>query len=135
MSETIKLSVPGNPKFVSTIRLAVSSMANHAGFDVEAIEDIKVAVSEACNNIITHGGIGHDEYYVICSIDKGMLEIQVNDEGVGYEVEDYSHPNLDEPGDHGLGLFIIRALMDQVEVQSKVGSGTSIRMKKNITSV
>ena len=135
MSETIKLLVPGDPKYVSTVRLAVSSIANQAGLDMEAIEDIKVAVSEACNNIIVHGCIGDGEFQVICAVEKDRLEIVINDEGVGYDTKDYKKPNLDSPGEGGLGVFIIQALMDDVEVESKVGIGTCIKMTKYISAV
>jgi serine/threonine-protein kinase RsbW len=134
MTDTLKISVPGNARYVSTVRLAVSSMANQAGFDIEAIEDIKVAVSEACTNIITHGDIGELAYNVTCAIDTDKLEIAVEDDGVGYDIEKYKEPNLNEPKEGGLGVFIIRALMDDVVVNSKRGSGTSIRMTKYLST-
>jgi serine/threonine-protein kinase RsbW len=118
MTDTLKLSVPVNARYVTTVRLAVSSMANQAGFDIEAIEDIKVAVSEACNNIIEHGGLGELAYHVTCAIDPDNLEISVEDDGVGYDTATYEEPDLSDPKESGLGVFIIRALMDDVEVDS-----------------
>ncbi|MDR2487437.1 MAG: ATP-binding protein [Clostridiales Family XIII bacterium] len=130
MSETLKLSVPCDARYVSTVRLAVSSVASLAGFDIEAIEDIKIAVSEACTNIILHGGLGESAYNVICALEDGGLELVVEDDGVGFAYEEYEKPNLEEPSEGGLGLYIILALMDDVKVSSQAGAGTSIRMKK-----
>src|SRR6056297_1468251 len=50
----IDLSIPSNPEYVSIVRLTASVIANSIGFDFEEIEDIKVAVSEACNNVVVH---------------------------------------------------------------------------------
>ncbi|MDR0852022.1 MAG: ATP-binding protein [Clostridiales Family XIII bacterium] len=131
MTDTLKLSVPVKPEYVGTVRLAISSLANKAGFDIEAIEDIKVAVSEACSNIVCHSTIDEDRLYnVICEIFSDRLSISVEDEGVGFDVNNIPEPDLSEHTGSGLGVFIIRALMDEVDVSSKVGSGTSIRMVK-----
>ena len=48
--ETIKMELTTNPDFVSIIRLTLSGIANKIGFSLDDIEDIKVAVSEACTN-------------------------------------------------------------------------------------
>ena len=52
--ETIKMEISANPEFVSIIRLTTSGLANKIGFSIDDIEDIKVAVSEACTNAIKH---------------------------------------------------------------------------------
>ena len=52
--ETIKMEIASNPQYVSVIRLTTSGIANKIGFCLEDIEDIKVAVSEACTNAIKH---------------------------------------------------------------------------------
>lgn len=137
MKDNFKFIVPGKPEYIGAIRLAVSSLANNIGFDIEAIEDIKVAVSEACTNIVIHG---HDEdkkienleYEVTCEIFNDKLSISVEDEGAGYDVENYSEPDLNAENTNGFGIFIIRALMDEVEVTSEIGVGTHIKMVKYI---
>jgi serine/threonine-protein kinase RsbW len=134
MSDVLKFSVPGKAEYVSTVRLAVSSLANRAGFDIEAIEDIKVAVSEACSNIICHSEIGEDRiYHIICELSEDKLEICVEDDGVGFDIAQYEAPDLDNLQSGGLGVFLMKALMDDVQVCAEVGVGTSIRMTKFIT--
>jgi serine/threonine-protein kinase RsbW len=131
MTDTLKLSVPGKPEYVGTVRLAVSSLANRAGFDIEAIEDIKVAVSEACSNIVCHSTLGEDSLYeVICEIGDDRLSILVEDDGVGFDVNKIPEPDLEDLKSGGLGVFIIRALMDEVDVSSEEGTGTRIKMVK-----
>jgi serine/threonine-protein kinase RsbW len=135
MADTLKLMVPGKPEYVRTVRLAVSSLANKIGFDIEAIEDIKVAVSEACSNIVCHSDIDSDRLYqVACNICDDRIEILIEDEGVGFDMDMYEEPSPDQIKEGGLGVFIIRALMDEVNVRSEVGSGTRIKMVKYVTA-
>lgn len=133
MVDLLKFSIPGKPEYVGVVRLAVSSVANRAGFDIEAIEDIKVAVAEACNNAILHGI--HENccnYEVACSLDEKKLTIVIDDKGEGYNPIDYRAPDLNKPKEGGLGIFIIKTLMDEVEIMSDTGSGTTIKMTKYI---
>ena len=52
--ETIKMEIPANPDYVSILRLTTSGIANKLGFSMDDIEDMKVAVSEACSNAVKH---------------------------------------------------------------------------------
>ena len=69
MTDKLRFVIPGKPEYITIVRLAAGSAAYAAGFDVEEIEDIKTAVSEACKNISCHGSEGFaDEYQVECLI-------------------------------------------------------------------
>jgi len=131
MTDAFKFIVPGKPEYVGTVRIAVSHVASHAGFDIEAIDDIKVAVSEACTNIILHS---HDHtdfsYEVDIEREEKAITIAVMDHGVGFETGNYVEPVPGETRGSGMGIFILRALMDEVDIKSEVGVGTRIRMKK-----
>jgi serine/threonine-protein kinase RsbW len=127
------LSVPGRAEYVSTVRLAVSSLAAKSGFDIETIDDIKVAVSEACSNILCHSNI-EDEYtyHVECTMHDSKFEITVADDGVGFDIDSYEAPDPECLNVGGLGIYIIKALMDEVQVVSQDGAGTRIKMIKHI---
>jgi serine/threonine-protein kinase RsbW len=132
MTERFALNVPGKPEYVGTVRMTVAHVASRAGFDIEAIDDIKVAVSEACTNIVQHA---HGEldftYDVVLELEEDKkLKITVKDTGIGFGMEDYVEPVPGESQGSGLGLFIIRALMDEVDLRSEPGSGTDIHMIK-----
>ena len=130
MTDILKLQLPGKPQYVSTVRMVIASLANSAGFDVEAIEDMKVAVSEACTNVVCHGTNGDDLYEISCEISDEQFCVSVQDQGEGVDMDQYQAPNLDCPKEGGLGLFIIQTLMDEVESISEPGKGTKIRMVK-----
>lgn len=126
--ETIKMEVTANPEYVSIIRLTVSGIANKIGFSLDDIEDIKVAVSEACTNAIKHSL--DDKFLVQFSILEKGLTIAVQDKGTGYDVDSLQEPDLTNPKEGGLGLFIIKTLMDEVSTISNTNEGTEIKMTK-----
>ena len=126
--ETIKMEVTSNPEYVSIIRLTVSGIANKIGFSLDDIEDIKVAVSEACTNAIKHSL--DDKFLVQFSVLENGLTIEVEDKGTGYDVESLQEPDLTNPKESGLGLFIIQTLMDEVSTISNSDVGTRVKMTK-----
>ena len=126
--ETIKMEIASNPQYVSVIRLTTSGIANKIGFCLEDIEDIKVAVSEACTNAIKHSL--DNKFSVEYTIFENGLTITIIDSGKGYDVDSIDVPNLEEPKESGLGLSIIQNLMDEVEIKSNINYGTVIKMTK-----
>ena len=126
--ETIKMEIASNPQYVSVIRLTTSGIANKIGFCLEDIEDIKVAVSEACTNAIKHSL--DNKFSVEYTIFENGLIITIIDSGKGYDVDSIDVPNLEEPKESGLGLFIIQSLMDELEIKSNINYGTVIKMTK-----
>ena len=58
------------------------------------------------------------------------LDIEIKDNGKGYDVESIATPDLTQPKENGLGLFIIQTLMDDVKIESKDNQGTIIKMTK-----
>lgn len=126
--ESIKMEITANPDYVGIIRLTTSGIANKIGFSVDDIEDIKVAVSEACTNAIKHS---QDEiFHIIFNILENGINIEIRDNGKGCDVESVGKPDLENPKENGLGIFIIQALMDEVYIESKCEEGTTIKMTK-----
>ena len=126
--ETIKMEISANPEYVSIIRLAISGIANKIGFCLDDIEDLKVAISEACTNAIKHSL--EDRFTIIYTMIEKGLTIEIIDNGKGYNTKEVSEPDLDNLKESGMGLFIIESLMDEVNVESTEGKGTSIKMTK-----
>ena len=126
--ETIKMEISANPEYVSIIRLTTSGIANKVGFCLDDIEDLKVAISEACTNAIKHSL--EDRFTIIYTMIEKGLTIEIIDNGKGYNTKEVSEPDLDNLNESGMGLFIIESLMDEVNVESTEGKGTSIKMTK-----
>lgn len=127
----ISLSLPNAPEYVGVVRLTLSGIANRMGFNIEEIEDLKVAVAEACTNAITHG-CGDGNYTVEFSILQDKLQIEVVDTGKGFDYKRIQDPDLTKPREGGLGIFIIKSLMDEVEFFNNKRCGTRIIMSKKL---
>jgi serine/threonine-protein kinase RsbW len=132
----VELQVPNRAEFVGVARLAVSAIAARMGFDVDAIEDIKLAVAEACNNAIEHGcpvTEGAEMITVRCELTDLGLVITVLDPGDGFDpataTRQHRHGTTTLT-ERGLGMLLIESLMDEVDFTSIAGDGTQVRMVK-----
>lgn len=130
MSDTISIKLPSKPEYVSIARLTASVLGNNIGFDIEEIEDIKVAVGEACNNAILHGDSEENYFELNFDVKEDRINIEVKDNGNGFKEEAYTEPDLENPKENGLGIFIMKSLMDEVEIVGKNGDGTKLVMTK-----
>ena len=65
MTDKLTFIIPGKPEYITMVRLAIGSVANTAGFNIDEIDDIKTAVAEACRNISCHGSGGFAEKYQV----------------------------------------------------------------------
>jgi len=131
--DELNIVLPSKPAYVGVARLALSATASRYGFDIESIEDIKIAVTEVLTNAISHNGPKVESVSIKTKFycKERVLRIDVSDEGIGFDerlLEESSLQNI-EPG--GLGLFIVKSLMDKVEITTSPGSGTYIKMYKN----
>lgn len=127
--ENICISVPSKPEYVSVVRMTSSVIANKMGFNIEDIDDIKVAVGEACNNAVLHGH-NDNNFKVEFTISDDKFIIEVKDEGKGFSIDKCPSPDICNPKESGFGIFIIKSLMDNVEVESSPEKGTVIKMVK-----
>ena len=129
------LSVPENEAFA---RLVIAAFAVQLSPTMSEIADVKTAVSEAVTNAIVHGYEGTRGMVIMrAMIDGTALSIEVLDRGKGIpNVEKAMEPFFTthpEQERSGMGFAVMQTFMDEVEVQSTPGSGTSVRMRKRIS--
>ncbi len=118
-------------------RVVVSAFMARLDPTVEELEDVKTAVSEAVTNAIIHG---YKNTYGIVEIrgeiEENTIKISIHDDGVGIEnIKKAMEPlytGAKESERSGMGFSFMEAFMDEVEVLSKVGEGTTVVMKKTI---
>jgi serine/threonine-protein kinase RsbW len=126
----VELSIPAKAEYIVLCRLALTGLARRRALDPEVLADLKLALTEACSNSIRHayedGREGTVEVRYELAADR--LSIEVLDEGSGFDPETATQDNgeLDEGG---LGIAIIRALVDELDIESN-GSGSSLRFTK-----
>lgn len=138
-SQKVEMRIPSMSEFVGVIRLAASGIANRLKFNHEEIEDIKIAVSEACTNAVQYAypdkvGEITVEFYV----QKEKLEILIKDNGRGFDINAKTQgvkdadPNAPEKDGLGLGITFMRSLMDEVVYDTVIGKGTTVKMVKYV---
>jgi serine/threonine-protein kinase RsbW len=127
---------PGRFDSLSAIIDFVTRAAQSAGLDLPAIHAVQLAVDEACTNIIEHayGGEGRGEIECCCTITHYSLTVTLCDRGAPFDpgsVPDPDlHSHLENRQEGGLGLFLMRQLMDEIRFQFTPSEGNILTMVK-----
>ena len=121
----------------SFARIAVSAFVASLDPTIEEISDIKTAVSEAVTNAIIHGYEEKDGIVEInCKIIKDLVSIEIIDNGKGIEdvkkARQALYTTKPELERSGMGFTIMESFMDDLKIESKIGQGTKVTMKKKI---
>jgi serine/threonine-protein kinase RsbW len=127
------LEIPAQPAFVGVARSVVAAVASGIdGIDDDRLEDLRVAVSEACTNAVeAHRRDAVDErVVVVCTTDGDRLTVRIEDSGSGFDpdvVPAPPHPDEAPSADseRGWGIQLIQALVDDVTFR-KTGDGTAV---------
>lgn len=130
----IEMKFPSKAEYVGVIRMSLSGIANRMGFSYETIEDLKVAISEAVTNVVSHAyeDAKDGELMVGFAVYEDKLEIMISDTGESFNLEEIksrigpvSHREEQKPvsqiREGGFGLFLINTLMDEVEINNEYG--------------
>ena len=120
-------------------RVAVAAFLTQMNPTVEEVADVKTAVSEAVTNAIIHGYEKNPGMVrMAAKIEDNVVSVEISDTGAGIENLEKAmepmyttKPELDRSG---MGFAFMEAFMDELDVQSELGKGTTIRMKKTIYS-
>jgi anti-sigma regulatory factor (Ser/Thr protein kinase) len=120
----VLLVMPARPEGVGVVRQALAGVADALDFDASVLADMKMAVTEACTNVVVHA---YDE--------EGMLEVEMlaAEDGLTIVVRDHGTGIQPRPARSGapalgLGLPLIAALSDAFELRGSTGVGTEVRM-------
>lgn len=124
---------PSTLASVAHARRACTEFAQSCGFGPSETADIALAVGEACNNAAEHGHIAGGQYCVRCTFANGALRICVEDRGKGFEPRGKgARREPEQRGVRGLGIFIMRALMDDVSYEiTDVGTAVSLIKRRS----
>ena len=117
--------MPARPEGVGVVRQALAGMADALDFDPTVLADMKMAVTEACTNVVVHAyeaKPGRLEVEMLAGEED--LTIVVRDHGAGIQPK----PARTAPPALGLGLPLIAALSDAFELRGAAGQGTEVRM-------
>ena len=132
MEVNVTLSLPRDSMTVSVVRHLCSSAMQELGITAMCRNDILVALSEACTNVIDHSANGR-QYEVELTLDLERCTIQVKDTGGGFDVDDHRTIDLEAEGGRGIGLM--EALVDRVSFTSEPREGTIVSLSKHLEFV
>lgn len=154
----MEIQCPVDTRVLAVVRTFIVTLAAQMGFDDEEIDKIEMAVDEACANVVRHAykhlGVSPDlpdeqrtsssDAIRQCVLKMGigfshdLLEICIIDHGIGVDKTPPGVNSLDEyqekGGTGGLGVYIIRNFMDEVEYHAPPDSGTILVMRKYLKS-
>ena len=133
--DVIEIRFPNRSEYVGVVRLAVSGLAARCNCTIDEIEDLKIAVTEACTNAVLHGYNGKSgQGLVRCLPGANELTVEVIDQGVGFNVKkalaNAGQGSKNTTPGLGLGLTFIQTLMNEMKVSSTLKNGTTVRFKK-----
>jgi anti-sigma regulatory factor (Ser/Thr protein kinase) len=122
-SSDVRLTLPARPENVAVVRHVLGAFAEALHLPLDVIEDVRLAVTEACTNVVRHAYDGSDsgQLDVVIRPEGEVLEVLVTDRGRGLG------PSPDTAGP-GLGLPLIAALADSLEIQHAPRAGSRLAM-------
>ena len=137
MGQVVELEIPARADFLEVARMVVTTAASiEPTFPDERINDLRLAVSEACTNAIeahASSGEGDDDRIIVrCDLAEDRIEVEVEDRAGGFDLGDLSElPAVTDPArlDHerGLGITLMRSVADETEFRAYPG-GTAVRL-------
>jgi serine/threonine-protein kinase RsbW len=130
LGAVVQLTIPAKAEYVILCRLALAGIALVRPLGEEELADLKLAITEAASNSVRHAYADGRAGHVAISFDlrSDRIVVEVVDDGEGFDPMAESAPGADELSEGGLGIAIIRALADEVELASKPGErGSRLR--------
>jgi serine/threonine-protein kinase RsbW len=127
------LRLPREVVTVPIVRELCRTAMTQLGVKEPCVQDVALALTEACANVIEHAEGTDDDYEVRLQLDNERCEIRVVDTGRGFDAAALSDGTM--PGseaERGRGIQLMKALVDRVEFQSNPEKGTMVRFEKTL---
>jgi serine/threonine-protein kinase RsbW len=132
---TVRLTIPARAEYITLCRLALTGIGRLRELSDELLADLKLALTEATSNSVRHAYGDKDPGVVEISYElfSDRLVIEVTDEGEGFDPA-AAEASADELSEGGLGIAIIRAIADEVEIGAQPGGkGSRLRFAKALS--
>ncbi len=132
---TVRLTIPARAEYITLCRLALTGIARVRDLSEEVLADLKLALTEAASNSVRHAYADKDNAGMVeisYELLPDRLVIEVTDEGEGFDLAEPQGPP-EELSEGGLGIAIIRAIADEVEIGKQPdGRGSRLRFEKTL---
>ncbi len=121
--------LPRDATTVNLIRSALADMLTVLGVEEDCADDLRLAVSEACSNVVLHAS-SDDEYEVKLRVDETRCTISVRDTGHGFDSAALSGVMPSARSVKGRGVALMHAVMDSVDLESSPQAGTVVNLRR-----
>ncbi|WP_250033426.1 ATP-binding protein [Paractinoplanes maris] len=128
MRMTVRLDLPREADSVPTVRRLLRSTLAVLRIDNEAQDDLEIAITEACSNVVRHAG-GTEMFEVCLDVAENHCSIDVRDNGTGFDVDQVGSAGPES--ESGRGLALIKALGENVRMHSVPKHGSLIHFEKS----
>jgi serine/threonine-protein kinase RsbW len=132
MKDSVKITVPSHPKYLGVVRDVAARICSACRLDEKEIENVKLAVDEACANVIKHAYRGDAGREIVVQFIAGpdRVEVVIEDDGITADPGAIKGRSLDEVRPGGLGVHFIRRTFDIVEFNAGKKNGNRLRLVK-----
>jgi len=129
----LRLLLPSEERSVPLVRKVLSHALGVMGVSRDCIDDIELAISEACTNVLDHAG-EHNEYAVLAGIDGDLCVVEVCDDGGEFDgpPDTVEGVLINAEAEQGRGIQLMRALVDKLDFTICEDRGTVVRLEKNL---
>jgi len=132
MRDSLVLTFPSHPRYLAVVRAVTAKMVEVYGMHEKAVEDIKLAVDEACSNVIKHAYRGNTSQKINLTykITEKSFAVVIEDEGIKADMQSLKGRSLDDIRPGGLGIHFIRRVFDVVTFDAKKKTGNRLILRK-----
>lgn len=131
MEISLSLNLPRDELSVPVARRIVDTSMRSVGVADGCVDDVTLALTEACTNVLKHSGPG-DEYDVVLRLRDDVCSIEVRDVGRGFDFASLGGDDASTEAERGRGVQLMKLLVDRVRFQSKPEAGSVVHMEKTL---
>ena len=133
MNVHFSVRLPTDAQSVPLVRGLLRQALTYLGVAETGIQEIVLALTEACANVVQHAG-EHEEYQVDIAIDDQICRISVVDDGDGFDPEATALEQERSPLDPGRGLLLMRALVDRLDFVQDADGRHRVTLEKSLNT-
>jgi serine/threonine-protein kinase RsbW len=131
MEISLSLNLPRDELSVPVARKIVDASMRTVGVEDACVDDVALALTEACTNVLKHSGPG-DEYEVSVRLLDSVCSIEVCDVGRGFDFSTLESGEAHTEAERGRGVQLMKLLVDRVRFQSKPEQGSVVHLEKTL---
>ena len=131
MEISLSLNLPRDEMSVPVARRIVDTSMRTVGVEDGCVDDVTLALTEACTNVLKHSGPG-DEYEVTLRLRDDVCSIAVTDLGRGFDFETLTDDSPGDESERGRGVQLMRLLVDTVRFTSRPSAGSVVHLEKTL---